>query len=97
MKIGNSNWHISSFDYTKMKILIYLSSLHDFWPPSNLISLVQNSLDEMERREKSAFQLLKLRKKEISWNKNTKLLTQFLLTVGSTSMKDYTSQYVVST
>ena len=31
-KISISNWHNSSFVYTKMKFLIYFSSLHDYWP-----------------------------------------------------------------
>jgi len=46
----------------KWSFLIYFSSLHDYWPPTTLISFVHNS-GEMERCEKRAFQLLKLRKK----------------------------------
>ena len=42
MNISNSNWHNSSFESTKMKFLLYFSSLHDYWPPATLISLVHN-------------------------------------------------------
>ena len=46
----------------KWSILLYYSSLHDYWPPTTLVSLVHNSLREMERCEKRALQLLKMRK-----------------------------------
>ena len=92
-----SNWHNSSFNSTKMNFLIYFSSLHDYWPPTTLISLVHNSLGETEWFEKSAFQLLKMRKMKVSWNIKTKCVTDFLLTVRSSSMKDYTCYYAVST
>ena len=64
---------------------------------STLISLVHNTLGEMEWCEKRAFQLLKMRKMKVSWNIKTKCVTDFLLTVRSSSMKDYTCHYVVST
>jgi len=76
--------------------LLYFSSFHDYWPPTTLISLVYNSLGEMEWCEKRAFQLHKMRKLKISWNIKTKCVTDFLLTVRSSSMKDYTCHYVVS-
>ena len=75
----------------------YFSSFHDYWPPRTWNSLVHTSWGEMERCEKRAFQLLILRKKNMSWNIKTKLVTDFLLTVSSSSMKDYTCHYVVST
>ena len=81
----------------KWSFLLHFSSLHDYWPPIILISLVHNSLGEMEWCEKSAFQLLKMRKKKVSWNKKTKCVTDFLLTVRSSSMKDYTCHYAVIT
>ena len=31
----------------KWSILLYYSSLHDYWPPTTLISLVHNSMGEM--------------------------------------------------
>ena len=51
------------------RFLLYFSCLHDFRPPSTWTSLVHTSWGEMERCEKRAFQLLKMRKK-ISWNIN---------------------------
>ena len=81
----------------KWSILIYFSSLHDYWTPTTLISLVHNSLGEMEWCEKRAFQLLKMRKMKVRWNTKTKCVTEFLLTVRSSSMKDCNCHYVVST
>ena len=81
----------------KWSFLLYFSSLHDYWPPTTLISLVHNSLGEMEWCEKSAFQLLKMRKMKVGWNIKTKCVTDILLTVRSSSMKDYTCHYAVST
>ena len=49
---------------------LYFSSLHEYWPPSTWNSLVYTSWGEMERCEKRAFQLLKMRIKKISWNIN---------------------------
>jgi len=80
----------------KCCFLIYFSSLHDYWPPSTCTSLVHTSWGEMERCEKRP-QLLKMRKKKISWNKKSKCVTDISLTVRSSSMKDYTFHYVVST
>ena len=80
MNISISNWHNSRFDTTKMKFLIYISSLHDYWPPTTLISLVHNSLGEMGWFVKRAFQLFEMRKMKVSWNIKTKCVTNFLLT-----------------
>ena len=76
-------------------LLHYFSSLHDFWLPSTWHSLVHTSWGEMERCEKRAFQLLKMRKK-ISWNIKSKCITEFLSTVRSSRMKDYTCHYDVN-
>ena len=70
--------------------LHYFSSLQHFWPPSNWYSLVHTSWGEMERCEQRAFQLLKMRKKKISWNLKTKCITDFVFTVRPSRMKDYT-------
>jgi len=51
----------------------------------------------MERCEKRDFQFLEMRKKKISWHIKTKCVTDFLFTVSSSSMKDYTFHYVVIT
>ena len=72
---------------------LYFSSLQDYWPPSTWNLLVHTSWGETERREKRAFQLLKLRKMKIRWNIKTKCVTDFLLTVSSSSMRDYTCHY----
>ena len=64
---------------------------------TTLISLVHNSLGETEWCEKSASQLLKMRKKKGTWNIKIKCVTGFLLTVRSSSIKDYTCHYVEST
>jgi len=90
MNIGISNWHNWNFDPRIWSFLVYFSSLHDFWPPSTWYSLVDTSLGERERCEKRTFQLLKTRKKIISWNIKTKSITDILLTVTSSRMKDYT-------
>ena len=81
----------------KWSFLLYFLSLHDYWPPTTLISLVHNSLGETEWCEKRAFQLLKMRKMKVSWNIKTKCVTDFLLTVRSSSIKDYTCHSAVST
>jgi len=67
---------------------LYFSSLHDSLHPSTWNSLVHSSWGEMERCEKRAFQLLKIRKKKIIWNIKSKCVTEFLLTVTSSGMKD---------
>ena len=54
----------------KWSFLLYFSSLHDYRTPTTLISWVHNSLGEMEWCEKRAFQLLKMRKMKLIWNKN---------------------------
>jgi len=78
-------------------IFFYFSSLHYYWTPTTLISLVHNSLAEMEWCEKRAFQLLKMPKIKVSWNIKTKCVTDFLLTGRSSRMKYYTCHYVAST
>ena len=75
----------------------YFSSFHDYWPPTTRNALVHTSLGEMEQCEKRVFSSTKCKKKEISWNIKTKCLTDILLTVRNTSMKDSTCHYGVST
>jgi len=96
MNIGNSNWHNWSFHFTNIKFLHYFSSLDEFWQTCTWKSLVHTSWAEMERCER-VFLLLKMGKKKISWNIRTKCITDLLLTVTSSRMKDYTCQYEVST
>ena len=80
----------------KWSVLLYFSSLHDYWPPSTLISLVHTSLSEVERCEKGCFSASQNAKNEISWNIKTKCVTAFFW-VRSSNMKDYTCHYVEST
>ena len=61
----------------KWSFYIYFSSLHDYWAPSTWNSLVHTSWGEMERCEKRAFQLLKMRKNKFIWNIKTKCVTDF--------------------
>jgi len=81
----------------KWSFLLYFSTLHDYRPPNTLITSVNNSLGEMEWCEKRALQLLKMWKMKVNWNIKIKCVTDFLLTVWCSSMKDYTCHYVVST
>ena len=81
----------------KWSFLLYFSSFHDYWLATTLISLVHNSLGEMEWFEKHAFKLLKMRKMKVSRNIKTKCVTDFILTLRSSSMKNYTCHYVGST
>ena len=76
---------------------LYFNSLHDYGTPSTCHFLVHSSWCKKERCEKRAFQLLKMQKKKIRWNIKTKCVTDFLLTIRSSRMKDYTIYYVVST
>ena len=76
---------------------LYFSPLHDYWTPTPCKSLVNTSWVEMGRCDKRAFQLLKMRKKEMCWNIKTMCITDILLTVRSSSMKNYTCHYGVRT
>ena len=60
----------------------YFISLHDYGLPITLISWVHNSLGEMKRCEKFAFQLIKMRKMKISWYIKTKWDTEFYWQLG---------------
>ena len=80
----------------KCHFWLYFISLQDYGPPSTWNPLVHTSWGEMEQCEKRAFQLLKMRKR-ISSNIKTKCVTDYLLTVRSSSIKDYTCHYRVST
>ena len=56
---------------------LYFSSLQDYWPPSTWNYLLYTYWSEMERCEKCAFRLLKMRTKKISWNIKTKCVREF--------------------
>ena len=97
MNISISNWHNSSSDSTKMKKFTSFQFLTRLLTSNHFIGLVHNSLGEMEWCEERGFQVLKMRKMKVSWNIKTKCVTDFLLTVRSSSLKDYTCHYVGST
>jgi len=75
---------------------LYFSPLHHYWPPNTWHYSVHTSWGEMERCEKRAFQLFKMYKK-ISCNIKNQCVSDFLFTVRSSNMKDYTFHYVMST
>jgi len=60
----------------KWSFCLYFCSIQDCWLPSTWNSLVDISWSKMERCEKRAFQLLKMRKKNISWKIKTKYVTE---------------------
>ena len=97
MNISISNWHNSIFGSPKMMFFTLFQFLSRLLTSNHLISLVHNSLGEMEWCEKRAFLLLKMWKMKVSRNIKTKCVTDFVLTVRSSSMKDYTCHYVGST
>ena len=66
----------------KWRILLYFSSIHNYWPPSTWNTLAHSSWGEMERCEKRPSQPLKMRKKKISSNKKTKCVTDFYRQLG---------------
>jgi len=71
-----------------MIFCLYFSSIHDYLQSNTRNSIVHTPLNEMEPCEERAFQLVKMRKKNISWNIKIKNVTDFFLIVRSSSMKD---------
>jgi len=78
--LGISNRHNWSFDPSNCSFWLYFISLHYYWPPTTWNSLVVISWGEMKRCGKRSLQLLKMRKKKISWNPKTENVTDFSLT-----------------
>jgi len=62
MNIGNTIGIIGDSTPRKWYFWLYISFLHHYWPLSTWTSLVHISWGDMERFEKRAFQLLKMRK-----------------------------------
>jgi len=90
MNTGISNLHICCIDLTKMRVLT-LFQFDTQLPTSKhpkLFStyLVERNVDMYVRD----FQVLKIRKMNISWNIKIKYVTVVILRVGSSSMKYYT-------
>ena len=82
MNISISNWHNSSFDSTKMKFFTLFQFLTRLLTSTTLISLIHNSLGKTEWCEKRAFQLLKMRKMKVSWNKKPSAKQTFYWQLG---------------
>ena len=91
MNIGISNWHNWSCEPTNMTFLLHFSSLKDFWPPSTWNTLVHTSWSEMERCD-NVFSATQNAKNVNQLKHKTKCITDYLLTVRSSRMKDYTCQ-----
>jgi len=107
--IHNEIWHVNSYwilvipigiievtNTRKWFFWLYISSLHDYWPPSTWYSLLPNSWEKWRDVNYVLFSSSKCQKK-ISWNIKTKCVTDFLFFVKSSSMKYYTYHYEVST
>ena len=95
MNIGISNWHNWFSDPRKWSFFTLFHFITR-WLPSKYLKLFSTCLlGEIERCWKRAFQLLKMRKKKISLNIKTKCITDFLSTISSSRMKDYTCHYEV--
>ena len=75
MNIGISNWYNWSFHHTKIMFLTLFQFLTRLLTSKNLKLFCTYLVGEMERCEKRAFQLLKMRKNDISWNIKTKCVT----------------------
>ena len=90
MNTGIANWLIWSIDIYKMRILSLFQFDTRLLTSKHRNSLVNNSWSEMELCEKRAFQLLKMRNMNISWNTKTKYVADIILCVRSSRMKDCT-------
>ena len=97
MNIWISNWHNWSFDPTKMNFFYFISvpyTITDLQVPEPHLYIPRGA--EWRLVNNVLFTSWKCEKK-ISWNLKTKCLTDFLWTVKSSSMKDYTCHYGVCT
>ena len=97
MNIGTSNYHNCISDPTKMKFFTLFQFLTRLLTSKHLKLISSYLVGRNGTMWVTCFRLLKMRKKKISWNIKTKCVTDFLLTVRSSSMKDYSCHYVVST
>ena len=97
MKIGFSNWHIGSIDLTKKWFSTQFQFDTRLLTCMHLKPFSTYFVGQMERWEKRAVQLLKMRKKNITWNIKTKCETDVLLIVRSSSTKDYSWHSMVNT
>ena len=82
MNTGISKWHFWRIDPRKCGFSFYFYLLDDYWPPNTRNSLVYNSWNEMEQYENRAFQLLKIRKMNISWTLKSSTFLTFSSVLG---------------
>ena len=90
MNISSSNRHNSSFDSTKIKFFTLFQFLTRLLTSNHFILISTFLVGRNGVMWKTFFQLLKMRKMNVNWNIKTNSVTDFLLTVRSSSMKDYT-------
>ena len=96
MNIGNSNWHNWSFDPTSMNFFTLFKFLTRFLTSKYLKLFSTYLVGRNGAMWKTCFSTFQIAKK-ISWNIESKCITDSLWTVRSTRMKDYTCHYEVST
>jgi hypothetical protein len=90
MNIGISNWHNWIFDLTKiffLNLFQFLTTITELQAPKTLYSIPRGA--KWNDVKNVLFSSSKFEKKK-SWKIKTKCVTDFLLTVRSSSMKNYT-------
>ena len=95
--IGSSNWHNWSFDHTNTRFFT-LFQFHTRLPTSKYLKIFGTYLVGRNGAIwNTCFSAPQNAKKENRLKHKTKCVTDFLLTVRSSSMKNYTCHYEVST
>ena len=97
MNFGISNWHNSSFESTKLKFFTLFQFLTRLLTSKHLKIFSTYLVGRNVAIWETCFSATQNAKKENSWNIKSKCVTNILLTVRSSSMKDYTCHYVGST
>ena len=97
--IRSSVFPIGIFDVSTPQndFLFYFSSKGDCSPPNTWKSLVQITFGEIERIEKHASLLLKMRNMNIRWSVKNKYVIDVVLRVRSSRIKIYACHYAMST
>ena len=89
MNMSISNWHYSSLERTNMLFFTLFQFLTRFLTYKNLTFVSTYLVVQNGAMWKTCFSVPQNAKKN-SWNIKTKCITDFLLTVRSSRMKDYT-------
>ena len=97
MNIGISNWHNWNLDLTLIFFFDFISGPYTITDLQAHETLQYISRGPKWNYFKTCYRSPQNAKKKISWNIKTKYVTDFLLRVSSSSRKDYTCLYVVST